>query len=154
MIVIDKLGPFHQQLHQTSTLRGSIVQHKQGIQLCSGSCYDIKFQYFWDFNKCLQAIFSQLIFENFWLYRLGARLFWPKITKKNHLLKSVNWRSELSSHQIYSKMLRKERKGSLISISSESSKIHLLIKVLYRPICFDLCRRYILLYALNVSLCY
>ena len=32
---------------------------------------------------------------------------------------------------MYSKMLRQFSKGSLISISSESSKVHLLIKVLY-----------------------
>ena len=31
----------------------------------------LQFQYFWDFNKFLQAIFSQLSFENFWLYGLG-----------------------------------------------------------------------------------
>ena len=35
----------------------------------------LQFQYFWDFNKCFQKIFSQLNFENFWLYLLGARLF-------------------------------------------------------------------------------
>ena len=55
---------------------------------------------------------------------------------------------------MYSKMLRQFSKGSLISISSESSKIHLLIKVLYRHIQFNLCRRYFLFHALNVSLCY
>ena len=31
----------------------------------------LKFQYIWDFNKCLRAIFSQLSFGNVWLYRLG-----------------------------------------------------------------------------------
>ena len=31
----------------------------------------LQFQCFWDFNKCLGAIFSQLSFENFWLYILG-----------------------------------------------------------------------------------
>ena len=31
----------------------------------------LQFQYFWDFDKCLRAIFSQLNFENFWLYLLG-----------------------------------------------------------------------------------
>ena len=39
--VIDELEPFHQELHQTFTLRGSVVQHKQGI-LCYYGCYDIK----------------------------------------------------------------------------------------------------------------
>ena len=43
----------------------------------------LQLQYFWDFNKYLQAIFSQLSFENFRLYLLGARLFWLKIIK-NH----------------------------------------------------------------------
>ena len=55
---------------------------------------------------------------------------------------------------MYSKMLRQFSKGSLISISSESSKIHLLIKVLCRPIWFNLCRRYFLFHILSVSLCY
>ena len=32
----------------------------------------LQFQSFWDFNKCLQEIFSQLTFENFWLYLLGV----------------------------------------------------------------------------------
>ena len=41
----------------------------------------LQFQYFWDLNKCLQAIFSQLGFENFWLYLLGARLLELKIIK-------------------------------------------------------------------------
>ena len=48
----------------------------------------LRFQYLWDFNKCLQAIFSQLSFENFWLFLLVARLFWLKIIKnydKSHL---------------------------------------------------------------------
>ena len=31
----------------------------------------LHFQYSWDFNKCLREIFSQLSFENFWLYLLG-----------------------------------------------------------------------------------
>ena len=31
----------------------------------------LQFQYFWDFDKCLRAIFSQLSFENFGLYLLG-----------------------------------------------------------------------------------
>ena len=31
----------------------------------------LQFQYFWDFDKCLRAIFFQLSFENFWLYLLG-----------------------------------------------------------------------------------
>ena len=33
------------------------------------------FEAFADFNKCLQATFAQLSFENFWLYLLSARLF-------------------------------------------------------------------------------
>ena len=41
----------------------------------------LQFQYFWDFNKYLQAIFSQLSFENFWLYLLDARLFGLKVLK-------------------------------------------------------------------------
>ena len=47
-------------------------------------------------------------------------------------------------------MLRQFSKESLISISSESSKIHLLIKALYRHIWLSLCRQYFLFYALNV----
>ena len=114
----------------------------------------LQFQYFWDF--CLQALFSQLSFENFWLYLLVATLFWLKIIKNiiSHLLSFVNLRSELSSHQMYSKMLRQFSKGSLISISSESSKIHLLIEALYRNIWFNLCLWYFLFHDLNVSLHY
>ena len=43
----------------------------------------LQFHYFGDFNKSLQAVFSQLSFENFWLYFLGTRVFWLKIIK-NH----------------------------------------------------------------------
>ena len=35
----------------------------------------LQFQYFWDFNKFFQTIFSQLGFENFGLHLFGARLF-------------------------------------------------------------------------------
>ena len=38
-------------------------------------------QYFWDYNKCLQAIFSQLSFENFWLYLLGEIVMTQKLLK-------------------------------------------------------------------------
>ena len=31
----------------------------------------LQFQYFWDFNNCLQAFLSRLSFENFGLYLLG-----------------------------------------------------------------------------------
>ena len=55
---------------------------------------------------------------------------------------------------MYSKMLRQFSKGSLISISSESSKIHLLIRVLCRPIWFNFCRRYFMFHAPNISLYY
>ena len=120
------------------------------VAMISGNT--LQFQYFWDFNNCLLVIFSQLNFENFWLYLLGTRLFWLKIVKKNYnsTLKvceltvwvkplSTNptkWSNtlkqfisnlptnclsvfdlfvkfalkELSSHQIYSKMLRQFRK--------------------------------------------
>ena len=49
---------------------------------------------FLDFNEYLQAIFSQLSFENFWLYVLGARLFWLKIIKNDHKsrLKVYEWK--------------------------------------------------------------
>ena len=44
----------------------------------------LQFQYFWDFSKCLQAIFFQLSFENVWLYLLDARLLSLKIIKNNY----------------------------------------------------------------------
>ena len=51
------------------------LEQKQGIQLCYGGCYTpsntLILQYFGDFNKCLQAIFSQLSLKNFWLYLLA-----------------------------------------------------------------------------------
>ena len=34
----------------------------------------LQLQYYWDFNKCLRAIFSQLSFENLWLFLLGEAL--------------------------------------------------------------------------------
>ena len=40
----------------------------------------IQFQYFWDFNKCIRAIFSELSFKNLWLL-FWVRLFWLKIIK-------------------------------------------------------------------------
>ena len=84
MIVIDELGPFPQQLHQTSTPRGSIIQHKQGIQLYYGGCYDTKFTIynlqFQYFNKCLLAIFAQLSWKYLAIY-FGWGLFWLQIIK-------------------------------------------------------------------------
>ena len=69
--LIDELGQFHEQLCQRSTLRGPIIQHKQGIQLCYGGLWYQTALYnssiFWDFNKCLWEIFFQLSFEKFWL---------------------------------------------------------------------------------------
>ena len=53
---------------------------------------------------------------------------------------------------MYSKILRQFSKESLTSISTELSKIVLLIKFLYRPIWFNICRQYSLFHALNVSL--
>ena len=65
----------------------------------------LQFQYFWDFNKRLWAIF----FQKFWKF----------------LAISFGWGC------YDSKFLK-------IIISSKSSKSHLLIKVLYRPIWFNL----------------
>ena len=103
---------------------------------------------------------SEQSFPNYVLKFLATSLGWGCYDSKllkiiiSHLLKSVNWRSELSCHQMYSKMLRQLSKRSLISISSESSKIHLSVKVLYRPTWFNLCRLYFLFNSLNVFLCY
>ena len=58
---------------------------------------------------------------------------------KNYF-KVCKLRFELCGYQNYSKMLRQFSKGSLISISSESSKTHIFIKVLYKSIWFNLCR--------------
>ena len=41
----------------------------------------LHFQYSWDFNKCLREIFSQLSFENFWLYLLGEVVMTEKLLK-------------------------------------------------------------------------
>ena len=41
----------------------------------------LHFQYFWDINKFLQAIFSQLSFENLWLYLLGEAAMNQKLLK-------------------------------------------------------------------------
>ena len=115
----------------------------------------LQFQCFWNLNKCLWAIFSQT-FWKLMAISFGWGCYGSKFLQTiiSHLLKSVNLSSELSSHQMYSKVLRQFSKGSLILISSESSKILLLIKVLYRHIWFNLCRRYFWFHALNVSSCY
>ena len=117
---------------------------------------NLQLQYLWDFNKCFQAILSQLRFENFWLYLLGAGLFWLKIIKSHYKspLKVCKLKFWVKLPPDVFKMSRKFSKGSLISISSDLSKNHLLIKVLYRPIWFNLCRGYFLFHSLNVSLCY
>ena len=73
-------------------------------------------------------------------------------TKFWQIFKLSQVATELSSHKMYSKMLRQFSKESLISIPSESSKIHLLIKVLHRHVWFNLCRWYFSCYALNFSL--
>ena len=41
----------------------------------------LQFQYFWDFNKCLPKIFSQLSFGNFWLHLLGEADMIKKLLK-------------------------------------------------------------------------
>ena len=41
----------------------------------------LQFQYFWDFNKCLREIFSQLSFGNFWSYLLGEVDMTQKLLK-------------------------------------------------------------------------
>ena len=66
----------------------------------------LQFEYFRDFNKCLQAIFFQLSFEKLWLYLLGARLFWIKIIKNYY-------QSPPKVYQMYSKKLRQFRKPNL-----------------------------------------
>ena len=48
----------------------------------------LQFQYFWEFNKVLRATFSQLTFENFWLYLLGEVAMTQKLLRmaqKYHL---------------------------------------------------------------------
>ena len=67
-----------------------------------------------------------------------VRLLWLKLMK--NYFKVCKSRSELCSYQICSKMLRQFSKGSLISISPESSKTHIFIKVLYKSIWLNLCR--------------
>ena len=52
------------------------------VAMISGNT--LQFQYFWDFSKCLQAIFFQLSFENVSLCLLDARLFSLKIIKNHY----------------------------------------------------------------------
>ena len=60
-----------------STLRGLKIQHKQAAPNKEFNCVmvtnlrqrnTLQFQYFLNLNKRLRAIFSQLIFGNFWLW--------------------------------------------------------------------------------------
>ena len=100
----------------------------------------LQFQYFWDFSKCHQAIFSQLTFENFWLYLLGARLFWLKIIK--NYCKSPLKVCELNvwvkrPPDVFQNLKTvQERKSNLNFI--RVTKIHLLINIFYRLIWFNL----------------
>ena len=66
----------------------------------------LRFEYFRDFSKCLQAIFFQLSFEKLWLYLLGARLFWLKNIKNYY-------QSAPKVYQMYSRKLRQFRKPNL-----------------------------------------
>ena len=66
----------------------------------------VQFQYYWNFSKCIRAIFSQLSFENFWLYLLG------EVVMTQNYYKSVYQKSKLS-YQMHSKILRQFSKGSL-----------------------------------------
>ena len=88
---------------------------------------NLLFQNFGDISKCLRQIFSQLYFENFWLYLLGE----VAMTQSPWIKKS---------RDIFQNVKTVQQQGSPISILSESSKTNLLIKVLY--IWFDLCRRF------------
>ena len=94
----------------------------------------LQFQYFLWFQQMPLSNLFPIKFPNIWQQHIfWVRFLWLKIIKNyiSHLLKFVNQRPELSSNQMYYKMLRQLSKGSLISISSESWKIHLLINVLY-----------------------
>ena len=86
----------------------------------------LKAQYFW-----ISINLASIKFVKFLAIIWVVGCFDSKLLKINirHLLKS-----ELSSHQMYSKKLRQFSKGSLVSISSESSKINLLLKFLDRHI--------------------
>ena len=129
---------------------------------------NLQFQYLCNFNKCLPAIISQkfwkllaISFVRLYLlsgytsgYIFWVRLSWFKIIKKYYKSSLKICELKVWINQMSSKMLKQYSKWSLISISSESSSIHLLIKVLYRPIWFNFCRQHFLFHALNVSLCY
>ena len=64
---------------------------------------------------------SKQSFPN-WVLKSSGYIFWMRLL----WLKTIKncCKSEVSSHQIYSKMLRQFSKASLISISSQSLKIH------------------------------
>ena len=86
----------------------------------------LQFQYFWDFNKCLRAIFSQFSFENFWLYFLGE----VPVTQKLSRMTQKYFKSPFSESpwiNSLSWIATRSRRPLLTSVSSESSKIHILI---------------------------
>ena len=115
----------------------------------------LQFQYFQDFNKFLQTIFSQLSFENFWLYLLGAKLFLHKVKIIIcHILKSAIQRSKLSSHQMFQNVKTVQQRKphlSFIRVIKSSSFMQSFIQAY---LVFNLCRRHFLFHALNVSFCY
>ena len=92
-------------------------------------------QYFWDLR--LRAIFSHLSFGKFWRYIFGevaiTQNYWRWLTNiyLSHLAPEVHELKVWVKYppDTFQNVNKVQQQGGLISVSAESSKIHLLIKV-------------------------
>ena len=88
------MDPFYQQLHQTSTLRESTIEHKQGIQLCYAGCvwYQVTLYNSNNFEISTNVSEQSLKFWKFLTISFGWGCYDWKLLKiiMSHFLKSVN----------------------------------------------------------------
>ena len=102
----------------------------------------LQFHYFWDSINVSEQSFPNSVLKIFG-YIFRVKLLWLKIIENDSKIFEVAslWKSMLSGGDLTQTLNAKtvQKQGSPISISSESSKIHILIKVLF--IWFNLCRK-------------
>ena len=81
--VVDKLGLFHNYFkHLQEDQKYKTNKEFNCVMVVNlRQRNNLQFQCFRDFNKCVRAIFSQLSFQNFWLYLLGEIVMTQKLLK-------------------------------------------------------------------------
>ena len=105
----------------------------------------LKFQFVFGVSECLWEIFSLLHFENFWFYiwvvvvYLWLLILWHKWLHVTSYPMPMNKKPEYKDHQCILRNVEEDLlKENLISISSESWKVHLLFNIFCINICFGL----------------